>query len=470
MKAKSKFSLIAGLGAAAFLFGFFISVISFPLLAKISILLCSLVTIVGFLAIFRFKYPNHHALNETSNSLLKIFIPIALVEAAIFFITFLFFYTFEIQTAHNARLYFLEPGSILGVLKSHIWSLGFIPCLLYAVIGVGFAYFAVHFQRTPSFSRLIIPNVERHAHLVLYNYFWVVTEAITVLPFIWVLSLTIVWLSEGAGGFLSLPSIFHYPFRTLFLCAIMLIALSKSNTRFLNWCTQKKIPLGGILVLYASMISLFIVSLQVVCEIFSVGVEKTEAGQVLKSFFAGSFTEEDLETRLSLLILGWWAVWIPWMSSFFARISISSKQKPWVVVLIAMVLPGFLLFLLSEFFQPQNWDSVYSFLLLPGTKIMVAVFLLLFMMLIWGRIHNTSDISRGAMFPMGQGRTAGLTTWVNALITSLSCYMLGHFMMGWLPAQVVCTVALLFMITMVIAFVIRMALEKNPVVVMNSGE
>lgn len=439
------------LAVALFVFGFALSVIAPGFLAWGFMYFSIGLAIIS--SVLTLLLPQNAFSATFKMPLVKFCIPIILVQSIVFILTFVFFYTWEHQTRINPRLQALEPGRLLEVLKAHIFTLGVFPWMLYAGLGVIFAYFSFKYNRTPSFSAVILPEHQKHPKLFFYHYISVATHAVIMFPILFMVSLSLIWLCEGICAQFNWPSLFQFPFRSIFICALMLIGGQKFNTKFFNWAKKKQIPLGGILVLYVVSISFFMIWMHGFSIWFFSGYEYLDRSQFFKSGLASALTTEQEETRLALLIWGWWGVWIPWMTSFIARMCFYFGRSPWQALIICMIFPLFIFYSLVHV-PNGTWQIFFHYFQFPGTQMIIALTLLLFMMMMWGSVQNTADLERGAMLQRGQWHKRPLAKWMPVFIINFNCFFVALFMVGWLPVQVIGTLGAGYMTTIVMAFIL----------------
>lgn len=123
--------------------------------------LYSAAAIVGVFALFRLfmsfrlKTPLSSPTSLTFSWILRIWG----AQLILFIVSFAFLYTLEKSTQINPRLFPLAPGTLFLLLKAHPYQLAILPQVLFAIIGISFAYFAYYHGQTPTFARLLVSRI-----------------------------------------------------------------------------------------------------------------------------------------------------------------------------------------------------------------------------------------------------------------------------------------------------------------------
>lgn len=417
---------------------------------------------------FRLGEKSEYSLFSSSSGLL-------IIQIALFFISFIFFFSLESMTQMNPRLPSFEKGLLIKHLATHWISLGLVPWLSYSLMGIGLAFFSIRKKTQPLFSEIIVHSSQKSSfYYFLRNYLRVATEAIMFAPFIWLLILSIVWLCESLNGFFGYPSLFELPFRSISIFALLIVIFYKSHGKLMNWALERRMPLGGVLLLYCLTFTFFVFWLHGLGSHFTLGLENTTGDQIQKSIWITTMSESTLNTRLTLLIWSWWGIWTPWMASMIARLSLGKSVL--TALLMSLILPiGLFLgvhFFMTEqnvfatgqsFITGQNiiehyWMAFYFYGNIVWVKGAVGGALLLFILIAFAHMQTRADISRGGMLDLSsiKIKPEPMKKWINMLIIMVACYFPGVFMLGWLPMQIINTLASTAMLTIVFCFVLRL--------------
>lgn len=370
---------------------------------------------------------------------------------------FLFLHTGEYLTRVNPRCEALAMGQVFQIFKTQSLSLGVFPWFLYAVMGAGFAYFTHTLKRSASLAPAILPEHRQHPKLFFYHYINVISFSHTLFPVLFISTLCLLWLSEGICHAFQWPSLFETPFRTLFIVALLLVYFQKNNQRLLDWLKLKRIPLGGMITLYIIILSFFLIWIHGFATWFFEGYEHLDRSLAMKSEIAGHLSENEQNTRISLLIWGYFGIWIPWMVSFTGRMCIILGSRPWLGALFTFIYPGLVFYGISEYGQVTHWNAVWNILdQNPHLQIMLSFALMIFIMMIWGRTQTTADLERGAMVSIGHLHPRPLTKWMSLFILIFTCYFSALLLIGFIPSQVIGTLSAGFMMTVVVGFAISL--------------
>lgn len=379
--------------------------------------------------------------------------------ALLFFSIFLFSFL-EKQTQCNARLHGLETGYILQLLQARPIGLGWLPWGMYSILGGGLAYFSVGLGRKPFLSRAVAVTKRSTAGFFFHNVISISTEVVAILPYVLVTSFALVWLCESMAAIGSFDSFFVTPFRSVFIYALIIVVLQKSNKQLIDWMQHAHISVGKMLLIYIIAFAFFMIWLHGCSDWIILGKEATTANVVAKSPLAGTYTLEILNTRLSLLIWGWWGIWTPWMLSLVARtaVGLGIKQAVLQAFLLPTVLFSWLLPQLSG--ESMKWMVTTTTVCLqrPFIQWVILLAVLLFIWVAWGRQKYLGDVLRGAMLPLGRLSIRPLNRWMMIVVLWLSCYIPGWFMLGWLPLQVIVTLGGLFMLLAAAIFIVAWGL------------
>lgn len=360
-------------------------------------------------------------------------------------LSFVLFHFLETQTQIDTRLALVETGYIVKRLQQNALGLGLMPFVLYAVLGVGLAYFSVCLGEKPILARAFFSQTNKPtAKWVLFSHNFVsrVVEIVITFAFIGIVTFTLFWLCETVNAYLGLGSLFSVPLRTLFILALMTFVFRKMNKQLIAWMTQHHISVGQFLLVYILIFSLFVLWLHGTSDWLTLSLS-VPALPEQKSYFAGAFEPKVLESRIQYLIWGWWSIWIPWMASLVARSSIGFSIAR--AVSHALLVPILLFGWGMQYWDRVEWALVYQWLQSPTIQLVVLAGILLFLWVMCGEMRTLGDLLKGAMLPVRRVSNRPLKDWITVLMLWLSCYIPSVFMLGWLPMQIMVTVGGLFM-------------------------
>lgn len=373
------------------------------------------------------------------------------LQAALFYISLLFFYTLECMTRWNSRLQPLKEGQLFEILESDFLQLSYLPWVLYAVMGVGLAYFTLREERYPTLPKVILPKPKGRFQHFFNNYLHVVVDAVMLGPFIWLLPLCMIWFCEGLNNLSGHYSLFEYPIRSIFILGLLCLYFSRSHRQLLEQMDRLKIPLGTMLVIYVLMGALLIFLLHAISSWFIAALGNPET-KVAKSLIAQSLTEEMQERRLSILIWSWWMLWLPWMASQIARLSVG--RKLWVACLASLILPTVFYVCWQQGAGPFHWNLMQTYLPYTAVKFLMAFGILVFLFLFFRQVYSVQDFAKGGMLAFGSRRRCySLKKWMHGLVVLMAGHMIALFMMGWLSVQILSTLGALVMLTVLFGFI-----------------
>lgn len=452
-----KFFLILAL----FLLGLLLAGWATPLLTQVLLGLEALLAVGGFLILLGWQ-PYRSALlspAENASSQLAVYrrlpfwkylVCLFIVQGSFFVLSLVFFDMVEFLNQTHPRLQPMEMGSFLQIAWKHKFLVEIAPWLLYAVAGVGMAYFIQHRGAPPVLADMILPDCRRHPKLFIHNYLLVVTETIRYGSLMILMVLAILWQCQALNGFFQLEPLAKTPFRTIFIIGLLFLAFQKSRKKAIDFLQSKNVPLGGMMVFFVLTSAFLIFWLHSTGAWFSLGIEATDPQQVMKSILAGSFTPEDQENRWCLLMWGWWSLWLPWMASLVARLSMG--RPLWQPLLISLVFPAIFFTLLFDL-PLEQWREFSALLKEPLAATSVTLFLLLFMLGFFGHVRSNKDLARGGLIHFGKWRGASLAKSLATLLVAVACYFLGLFTWGWLAVQLMTAFAGIFAVTLVVGFI-----------------
>lgn len=384
-----------------------------------------------------------------------------ILQASLFYLSLLFFYTLESMTRWNPRLQPLREGQLFEILQNQFFELSFLPWVLYGVLGVGMAYFSACALRHPTLPKIIFPNPQGRFQWYVHNYLHIIVDAVMLGPFIWLLPLGMIWFCEGLNTLFGHYSLFEYPIRSIFILGLLCLYFNRSHQRLLDQMDRLKIPMGTMLVIYVIMGSFLIFLLHAIISwlVLSLGNPETH---ISKSLIAQALTGEMQERRLSILIWSWWIIWLPWMASHIARLSLG--RKLWVACLASLIFPSFLFLCWQYGGGLLHWEILQTFLSLKysGIKFLMAFGILLFLFFFFRDVHSVQDFTRGGLLALGQHkRNYSLKKWMNGLVILMAGHMVALFMMGWLSVQILSTLGALVMLTVLFGFILALLSSKD---------
>lgn len=454
MKIQAKKSLYKTmvLALGLFLVGFLLSILAPVALTEMALYFTALLSALGLMGLYKGSGQWSQGWAQGWSEHKKSFrglMPLWTVQLGMLALGGFFFYFCEQQTRLNARLQAMELGQILHFLQDNWLLLGVAPWLLYSVLGCFLAYYSEQLKQPPTFAAIMVPEHDRHPKLFAHYYVAVVVHAVTFFPILFVSIQSFLWITELMTARFDWPSLFAYPMRTIFILALLWVVFGKTTRKFLAWCQQKKLPLGGILVLYLAIHSFLLLWVHGFATWFYMGAENLESLQNVKSVFAGSLSDLDIRNRIALLIWGWWGIWTPWMASFMGRLwQDFGSSRAWVFCLQAMLLPVAFFYSLHKI-TAESLQALSTFFAHDMSKLVIAFLLCLFMMLIWGRVHSTADLERGVFRSWEEIRARPLNKWLEVFFLSFHCCLAAVFLVGWLTFQVLGTFGAGFMTTVV---------------------
>jgi hypothetical protein len=324
-------------------------------------------------------------------------------------------------------------------------------CRCYAVVGIGLTYATIVLRRKPFLTSMVIWKWGNEKYrFFLHNLMSIVLDLVILGFFVFIISFMTIWLSETLGGLVGLASMFATPIRTVFICALITFILRKSNNRFIEWIDQFKRSMGTFFLIYAIVFAALFLWLNVSANFFTFGKEATEPGAVLKSVFSGDFLEVALNTRISFLIMGWWCVWLPWMASLVARLSLGSSVLS--ALLKALLVPAVVFY----YWLPSNTlplDQLIMWFEKPWVQLGWIAVMGCFFWVIWRRTDSMDDLYRGVMISVKPLGSRSLKKWMVHVLAWFNCYILAWLMVGWLMMQWMVTLGALFIIVACLGFI-----------------
>ncbi len=371
-------------------------------------------------------------------------------QVALLFISGLLFYFFEFQSQENSRFPLLENGYFLQIIQQHTFSLGFGPWLLYAILGIGLAYFNVCVGKNPLLFKKLFANKKQTHSAFLMSFLNDVFNMAALVPFIFVTILALVCFCEAVNTIFGWDTLFLKPLRTIFICSLVIIIFRKKNKELINYMRKAQLSVGSTFMIYIFAFSFFILWLHGTSDYFTLGLasgveEKAELSRTLKYL-----TPEGLHSRLSYLIVGWWLVWLPWMASLVARAAIGASL--WRALIQSSVIPLIFFGMTVPSLSNSDWIQWTVWLKLPGIQILGTAVMILYIKTAWGKMYTVGDVSRGAMVGLEGLTKRPLDRWMERATVSLACYILAWFMLGWFPMQLLVTIGIVFVLAMTLIY------------------
>lgn len=374
--------------------------------------------------------------------------------------SFVLFHFLETQTQLNTRLSFVETGYIMGVWQQNPFGLGLLPFIIYAVLGLGLAYFSICLGEKPILTRVfslkrafsLTQATKFSTNLALFwkNCICTVIEVVVTLTLVFMSTFALFWLCETVNTCFGWDSLFRVPLRTLFILGLMLFVFRKINKQLIEWMSKHQVSVGQILIIYILTFALFLLWLHAAGD-WLTSVMPAPLPNSEKSYFAGMFNEKSLHVRIQYLIWGWWSIWIPWMASLVARSAIDCSIPR--ALIQALLLPVIVFCFCMQYQDLVDWTLIYAGLQLPAIQLLVLFGIFFCLWVMCGEMRTMGDVLRGDMLPMGRVSNRPLTRWMTVLIFWLTCYIPSEFILGWLPMQFSVTFLGLFMNIAVVIFI-----------------
>jgi hypothetical protein len=378
-------------------------------------------------------------------------------QLSLLLVSVLFFSFMESQTRISPRLHELPVGQFFQTLKSQPFVLGLLPWVLYSVMGVGFAYLSLVRQRIPYLPQAILPKIKRHPWLFLHNFLSITVEVNILFPILFVTGLTMVYLCETGNLLLGSISLFHAPFLTMLVLALIIFTFRRISLRSIEWVITQEYSLGNILLLLVLGFAFFMIWLHNIGGNFLTQIQQPIFENVGKSRLVGTLSEAVLQRRLPLFVWGWWMIWIPWMTTFIARWSIGLSVRE--ALIRALILPVALFLWIAQRATLEEWSHLIQWLDIPAVRAVMSIGLLLFIWVLWGRMRNTLDVSLGCMLPLKRWKQRPLKNWMKNFVLWITIYISGWFSMGWIPSQAMSSYGAGFLTILIAFFIVALIVE-----------
>lgn len=382
-------------------------------------------------------------------------------QSLLFIVTFICFNVVLMQSQLITRLQPLEAEQLFGLFKQNVWTLGILPWLLYGVVGVGLAYFTFCKNATPLLHHIIVPAPTKQFYHFVRSMFAIINEITISLPFLFLVGIAILLLSESLCAVWGWPSPLAFSVRTAVVWFLIIFFYRKKHTHLVEWMELKQISMGGRLVIYTIGLSGMLLAYQALWVLMPMPVDTSTSihfvGPTDRSLVVGKFSDSALHTRLQLFIIGWWVIWLPWMASLVARYSIG--YSVWQAIVNALMVP--LLFFFGWGISSNGWQVMTTYFQHTSVQLMSVLICLGFIWVSLRTVHNFSDLAKGAMISSGKLPKRALKKTLSAFIMRLMAYLYGGYILGWFPMQVIATVGAMFIFIVVVSFVIVLGLELN---------
>jgi hypothetical protein len=377
-------------------------------------------------------------------------------QLSLLLVSIVFFNFMEEQTRISTRLHSLPNGEFFQMLKSNVFTIGLLPWVIYAVVGVGFCYFCVVQQKRPYLPEVTLPLAKRQPWLFLHNFLGLIVEINTIFPILFVTGLAMIYLCETGNSILGNRSLSETPFLTIMLLGMFIVTFRRLSAECIIWMTKNQISLGNILILLLLAFAISMLWLHTLSMTFIAQLQPLLM-KVEKSHWVGNLSEDVLQRRLPLFIWGWWMVWAPWMVTFVARWSIGLSIRQ--ALISALILPVGLFLWFVPTITIEEWIRFSKALEIPLVRVWLSLGLLAFIWLLWGKMRNTMDVSLGCMLPLKRWKQRSLKAWMNSFSLSIITYVSAWLAIGWIPAQVIATYGGGFINVLVLFFLGRFLLE-----------
>lgn len=451
---KTQVSFTAVLGLLIFFAAVVLAIMSpLPLKSVLSFGFGAL-AVLGAWVLLSTSFRGVRLISNDTQGLLKNYFPVKLFiwQFLVLCLSFISFNLVLSQSQNITRLQPLSSEQLFGILKSHIGILGFLPWILYAVVGVGLAYFSFCEQKPPLLHQMIVANPLKKSHYFFRSVFSIINEMSITVPFLFLAGTAVMLLGEGLCGVWGWSSPLFFSARTAVVWFLIVLWYRKKHVRLAEWMQEQKISMGGRLVIYILGLTALLLAYQAFWVLLPKMFDHPEEMSPThdKSILVGAFSEGELKTRVYLLIGGWWAVWIPWISSLVARYAYGFKV--WQALLNACIVPALC------FWGYLKMDVVYlerlvAYMQMPLLQIVSALVVVAFVGVSLRTVQNFSDLAKGAMLPVGNLPKRALKKVMSTFLVRLIPYLYASYVLGWFPTQVIGTLGAIFMLILILPFV-----------------
>lgn len=372
---------------------------------------------------------------------------LVVTQAALLFFSLLFFRFLEQQTQDSPMLFGLESQYFIQELQANPWTLGWLPWAVVSVLGVGLSYIAYCLNRKPFFSRAMMwENQPNKLRFFLHELIMSVQYIVVLLPLILTTVFLLLWLVNTVNQALGWGSIFTTPHRTLFISSLVLIVFRKSILRLIDWMQKTRFSVGSFVLTYIVVFAFFFLWLYGSVEIFYSEEIKEIEGKI--PMVQNEIIATVLKTKSYLLMLGWWAVWTPWLASVVARCSLGYSVL--TALGQSLFVPTLFFGYILERLDPQRF---YEYFEPVGMQLLCVVFGLVSLWWIWSKTYTLGDVYRGVMESTRTLSKRSLSKWLMLATNWFMCYCFGTLLLGWLVTQLIVTVGLLGFLLVSVIFV-----------------
>lgn len=380
-------------------------------------------------------------------SKIKQLIQLVFTQGVLLFFSLLFFGFLEQQTQQSPMLFGLESHYFIRELQANSWSLGWLPWAVMSVLGVGLSYIAYCLNRKPFFSRAMMwENQPNKLRFFLHELIMSVQYIIVLLPLILSTVFLLLWLLNTVNQIFGWGSIFATPHRTLFICSLVLIVFRKSILRLIDWMQKSRFSVGSFVLTYIVVFAFFFLWLYGSVEIFYSKEIKDIEGKI--PMVQNEIIASVLNTKSYLLLLGWWAVWTPWLASVVARCSLGHS----VIAALAqsLLVPTLFFGYVLERLDIQHF---YGYFEPMGMQLFCVTLGLVGLWWVWSKTYTLGDVYRGVMESTRTLSKRSLSKWLMLATNWFMCYCFGTLLLGWLVTQLIVTVGLLGFLLVSVIFV-----------------
>lgn len=362
-------------------------------------------------------------------------------QIGLLFLTAVVFGTFIWQTRLNPKFQSISAELVLVKLQQAPVFLWFSPWLLYTFLAVAFGYYCLIKKRPPWLPGIILPNPKTHHALFAENYLFAISNIANFLVVTTLYVLGVNLLCEGVCLWVGFPSLFESPFQAPIIALIVFFLVAKLKEMNIHWMLDKKWNLGWILLAVTLTFSLIFLWLHNLVSIVTAGNFEFPVGA---SELLGSFSEENLNSRLQALIWGWMLIWAPLIASWFTKQS--QGFKVWQVLPMMLLLPCAIGLSVEVERLVGFLEKLSRLLAYPIIQVLLALGALALITTLLYRVHNLADLNRAYLPPTSRIREKALIKIVGQLSKMITISISGVYMLGWPVFQVMFMAAALFMV------------------------
>lgn len=367
-------------------------------------------------------------------------------------VTFICFQIILAQSQLITRLQPLTSGQLFGLLQKHNGILGFLPWMLYGVVGVGLAYFSFCKNTVPLMHHIIVPCPTKPLQYFFHSLNSIIHEMSITVPFLFLVCAAILLLGEGFCKALGWDSPLYFSARTAIVWFLIVLFYKTKHARLAEWMQAKHLSMGVRLMIYVLGLSILLLAYQGFWVLIPIVTDNpvNMAPLEAKGVLVGMFSETELYTRLYLLIIGWWSIWIPWMTSVIARYSYG--YAIWRAFLNALIVP--ILFFVAYVQIGEMGQELFTFYReTASVQIFSALMCIGFVVLSLKSVHHFSDLTRGALLPIRKSPKHALKKVMSTFLVRLIPYLYGSYVLGWFSTQVIATLSSIFLFVLILSFI-----------------